>query len=296
MKELKHFVTGGIAHGLAMLEGSLATASRAQVPIGIVSDYHKPFGLQVASKIFSLSSAYLGQHATWIRDEFEEGSLQTNRGPRGDVRYSWKTPEQNIGLSKSPSSFSRLSPDDVFWTVGRPLPRPRRFKLLFSALDWSPEVSEGVVSLIQEVTNEPPKYGVHVRATDRQSDLLRITHAIRSAISRNGTGRIFVSSDSPEAAAFVTKEFSSMEVLSLPKPTSKSGRNLHYGVGAKHAWPQFVSAVADIFVLSQTSFFVPSIGSGSGWTSLIRVIRAKHDSLELYSSIENELQWCVRSS
>lgn len=268
-------MTGGIAHALALLEGSFLVSSGLRVPIVIQSRHHKPLGYREPTELFEFRN--------WPRVELNDprGSLEK---PQGDLRtkskdgdgttYWWRIDGQERqleALAIRPLLFQRHS----VWTIGKFLPERFRYRFIARDLDWSIGTSRLVAESLQRMDFSFPRVAVHVRHSDKRGNVEATIEQIKNLTAVRGQNDpLFLSTDSREVESRFQDVFGVNRVHFFHKPVTPPGKNLHYGVTAEMADHQFIAALVDLYCLSKARHVVSAAGVTTGWTPLLKVLRS----------------------
>lgn len=274
---LSHIATGGLAHFLGLLEGSLQFSNKHSRRLEIYCAHHKPLAFRDFDDLFESNrffKALIVGRPSWPNHRVDFSSIQESSAPKvwsatsngSEKKFSWL----EAGL---PSYCCGGLMCDRHITGGRLSPPKERFKFLLRNLRLSDEVGLRVQEQVPEL---PSRFiGVHFRNTDRISDLVSTINQTKHALRKSRLETVFWSSDDAKSVALAREHLDSAEIIEIRKPEISRRKNLHFGVSDKDAFSQLTCALADIYVLSSSSLFLPSTGR-TGWTGLIKKLREKN--------------------
>lgn len=276
-----HFATGGLGHFFTLLEGSLEIAHRRHLRLEIRTLHHKPLGFRRFFELFDVENNLLDvSDDNGLIQHFAK-PIRVQGLPDGSrTRYN----AVSEGFSKPLVRLDSLSWDllsrEAIWTIGAHGSSPTRYELIFDTLSLSTSVSRHVsevVSSAQCLTEH--HIGVHLRVTDRQTDTTQSLAALDQAFEQTGISQVWVSSDSESSIHDFSRLRPGLTFRFLQRPFSNDGKNLHYGVAPENAYSQFIYALADLYLLSLCTRFVPASSSGTAWTPMVLALRKKPRSL-----------------
>lgn len=275
--------TGGFAHFLKLLEGAMSYAERTRRKLLVSTPHSKPLGFLSFSKIFDTSSS------RFVPEDIS--TIAGNRIHTGfeGAAYFASSESERVPLPQLRGGFNGYFDNSPILTRGVSLLRAVRFSRVTRDLRLSQQLASQVARALDNIDLSTPFVGAHIRFTDRQEPLANMRARLEQVLTQSAYERVILATDSRKAESFVRKTFKDQEVICLPKPEARGKRNLHYGVSEAEAETQLVFAIADLFLMTTSSVFVPSMDSGTAWTKLILELRKQPNKLfgpiaEAYSS------------
>jgi hypothetical protein len=272
-REVQHFATGGIAHFLTLLEGSVDYAAEKGSSLHVFTQHHRPLGLKSFSDLFAnqVDVDSLNLMQTGVGSDYSVSRAPSASNP---VDYYLTLGSETLPLPHLHLSAIDSSLDGVIRTVGRPRGPKTRFHGIVNWLALSPTILHDVACVIPEAKlSEGPYIALHFRNTDRKTKLSSALAELESSPAFHAVDTIFLSSDDPNAADALQPHLKAKRLLHIPRLFQSAGPNLHYGVQAEDSYEQLVHALADLKCLVDSDFFIPSVGSGTGWTPLVQTLR-----------------------
>jgi len=285
--KILHVATGGFAHFIGLLEGSFEKASSfPRHRLSVFTEHHKPLGFLKFGEIFEIVSV-------WRTPLIEPGMWPTNlprverileaRTPRTWALATREACHQFTWLDCGLASFCCGTTEcDEHVTGGRLLAPPARFRKILRTIRLTPGLALEVQSLLPDMFDS--YIGVHYRDTDRSSDFKATIANLDAAISKHRPKFVYWSSDNSSSFGWIRAAFPGVSFIEVEKPSPLSMENLHFGVSDSDAKRQLLTALADLYCLSRSNWFIPSSGR-TGWTGLIKKLRERNVYQKFFGAI-----------
>lgn len=263
----------GFAQFLKQLEGALVLSVLWNREMKVMTSHLKTLGYLDFNKLLIYSPQRFVSLA--------ESELMAEASRVSEIRT--EEYERSLGFSVAahhPPLMRALARENMLrgsvFTKGYVLPPGPRFHVVTSTFRLSDFLSQRVHEIVSpQLPRIEESVGIHLRNTDRTTNIEAMKAKLASSLSRRGSPGVFLASDDEAAAAEFKRHFPKADFFQLKRPFSiqASAQNLHFGVGDEDAESQLYYAVADIYLLSRCRDFIPAHASKSQWRHLIRAMR-----------------------
>lgn len=268
------YAEGGFAQFLKQLEGCLVLCLLWGRDLAVMSEHHKPTGFLPFNSLLE-----------FVPDSDVLSSLgkDSSRGAGISVQeISPKQYELLVGRKAEPYppmmkflDFRNLSKGSLY-TTGFKLPPGPRFRVATNTFQLSELISQKIYGVISSIAPDAKDFiGVHLRNTDRETNLKAMATKLKTKLQKNGRSPVFLSSDDRGVAESFKGMFPSANFVELNRPfePEDDAYNLHYCVSDRFALDQLVYALADMYMLSICQTYLPAHNSKTQWTHLVRALR-----------------------
>lgn len=274
-RALVHFASGGISHFLGLLEGSLEASRRFNAPLQVETRHHKPLGYTSFAELFQVTEPQIRLVADECPIWQSDSGIRLGTSKTGRYRSYWVShgPRTSRLIGLNQFSFRSIIQSPLM-THGVRLPEHERFQRIVTWLVLSTSLQAQIYKVLQAADRPERKYiGVHFRNSDRRTDPDDTLRKIDRRSTEYGLREVWLGSDDPSALEFFRRKRPHLSIQGFDKPFISTGQNLHFGVSKSNARSQMVFALADLFMLSHSSTYVPAQSSGSGWIRLVSALR-----------------------
>lgn len=267
------YAVQGFAQFLKQLEGALVLSMLWNRDLMVVTDHLKTLGYLEFNKLLTYSPRI-------CNSPNREGSTTTARPRVKEIRMEQYELFYGSPALEPPPLMRAIAAENFLpgplFTRGYVLPPGPRFHIVTSVFELSDFLSERVHEIVSPILpRAKAAIGLHLRNTDRATDIGAMKAKLATRLSRRGSPPVFLASDDENIAEQFKCDFRETEFLQLKRPFSigSSAENLHFGVADESAEAQLFYAVADIYLLSRCQDFIPAHKSKTQWRHLIRAMR-----------------------